>query len=174
MSTLSDDALHDYHAESGTDQLQFYLEEGAIMPTRAHDTDAGYDLTLIRKVSDIELTSINFPYGQITYASMYTTGIRVRPPPFFHTELVGRSSIAKTGHMLANNIGIIDSDYRGEILVCLIKSPDAPPLPLPAKIVQLIPRKTHNLSAVSVSKNAFFSNSTKRGDGGFGSTDLNH
>lgn len=152
------------------DTLQFYLEEGAVMPTRAHESDAGYDLTLIRKGSDINF--ITFPLENATYATFYGTGVHVKPPAGgYHTEIVGRSSISKTGHMLANNIGIIDTDYRGEILVCLVRSENAPPLELPAKIVQLIVRKTHNLKAVEISKDDFYSLQTERGNGGFGSTD---
>ena len=188
------------------------------MPTRAHETDAGYDLTIIKKLNDVMFHFITggylkekiifvkespihsfaaegFTYHYITLdgkehsdfhpyidgmpqykvetsASMYTTGIRVKPSLGFHCEIVGRSSISKTGHMLANNIGIIDSDYRGEIMVCLIRRENTPPLQLPAKIIQLIVRQTCNLPAQQVGTIEFYSNPTARGEGGFGSSGL--
>ena len=56
--------------------------------------------------------------------------------------MVGRSSISKTGWMLANNVGIIDATYRGNIIVALVKVDEkAEELSLPFKLVQLIPRK---------------------------------
>jgi dUTP pyrophosphatase len=101
---------------------------------------------------------------------MYATGISVRPPPGFYFDLVARSSLSKTGYMLANGIGIIDRDYTGEILVALRKiDKDAPDLVLPAKIVQLIPRRWYDMIPVEAPAEGL--PKTDRGDGGFGSTD---
>ena len=98
---------------------------------------------------------------------MYGTGLSVQPPTGFYFDLVPRSSITKKGYILANNVGIIDQGYTGEIMVPLPKiDPDAPDLELPCKIVQLIPRRWYNFTGVDASDLT----QTTRGEGGFGST----
>ena len=54
------------------------------------------------------------------------------------STLVPRSSISKTGYMLANSVGVIDRTYTGNVLVPLIKvDKSMPDLILPARVVQL-------------------------------------
>lgn len=48
------------------------------------------------------------------------TGWSTSPPKGYYLEIHPRSSIAKTGWMLANSTGIIDPDYRGELIVAII------------------------------------------------------
>ena len=85
----------------------------------------------------------------------------------YYFELVPRSSISKTGYSLANNIGIIDQNYRGEIIVALRKNDEkADDLILPCKIAQLIPKQWFNMvfeEDVNITE-------TVRDTGGFGST----
>lgn len=45
----------------------------------------------------------------------YGTGLSVEIPEGYVGLLFPRSSISKTPHILANSVGVIDSDYRGEI-----------------------------------------------------------
>ena len=128
----------------------------AISPSKAHPTDSGYDLCLIEKINENN--------HNIT---MYETGIVVIPPEGYYFELVPRSSIIKYGYILANNIGIIDSDYRGSIKVPLLRiNPNAQPLTLPSRIVQLIPRKRIDLNPIEINDTP----QTQRGEGGFGSS----
>lgn len=127
----------------------------AIPPTRARHSDSGYDVTVISKAKT---------FGKVT---LYGTGIKVQPPSGFYFDLVPRSSIIKSGYMLANSVGIIDQSYTGEIMVPLMKmDPDAPDLELPAKIAQLVPRRWYGLRPVEDETEM----ETMRGDGGFGST----
>lgn len=82
--------------------------------------------------------------------------------------LAARSGLAvKSGINLANGIGVIDSDYRGEICVGLYNSSDAPfTVHRGDRIAQLMfmPVYTANLiEATSLDE-------TARGTGGFGST----
>ena len=98
---------------------------------------------------------------------MYDTGIAVQPPWGYYFELVGRSSISKTGYIVANSVGIIDASYTGSLKVALIKiNKDAPDLELPARLVQLIPRQLVHMEAIEVNDLAH----TQRAGGGFGST----
>ena len=124
-------------------------------PTKNKFSDTGYDLSIIFKLREID---------DVHY---FDTGISVEPPNGYYFELVGRSSIAKTGWMLANNIGIIDASYRGTIIVPLIKvNPEANELELPKKLVQIIPRQLILMNGVEVQT----LDNTSRGDGGFGSS----
>lgn len=130
----------------------------AILPVRAHASDSGFDLVLLEAAKTV---------GDVT---MYSTGISIRPPDGFYFDLVSRSSLSKTGYMLANGVGIIDRDYTGEILVALRKvDKDAADLVLPAKIAQLIPRRWHDMVLIEAPVEGL--PGTDRGDGGFGSTD---
>lgn len=127
----------------------------AYTPSKAHISDSGYDLHL--------LTHIKTENG----VQFYDTCIAIQPPIGYYFELVARSSLAKTGYILANSIGIIDASYTGSIKVALIKvCKDAPDLKLPARLVQLIPRQFLHLSMQET--NNF--NRTTRDDGGFGSS----
>lgn len=128
--------------------------ELGIPPHRARPSDSGFDLSLI---------GVRKTIGQVT---LYGTGVSVQPPSGYYFDLVPRSSMIKSGYMLANSVGIIDQAYTGEIMVPLIKmDPDAPDLELPSKLVQLIPRRWFGFYPV----NADLAE-TSRADGGFGST----
>lgn len=128
----------------------------AMIPTRSHATDSGYDLKLV---------DIKKRVGPVTF---YGTGVKVTPPPGFYFDLVARSSLSKTGHLLAIGVGIIDRDYTGEIIAPLLKvDPLAPDVTLPDRLVQLIPRAWHDMQPVVVDQLPV---KTARGDGSFGST----
>lgn len=105
-------------------------EEGAIPPSKGRASDSGYDLHLIRECKP--------PVGNTHF---YTTGVAVQPMQGTYFDMVGRSSISKSGYICAN-FGVIDAGYTGPIIVALTKmDPSVPDLELPAKLVQLIPRR---------------------------------
>ena len=138
-------------------QLSVKLEHpSAVMPTRVHEEDIGFDVMIIgifKTVSD-----------RIT---MYETGISVKPEDGYYVEIVPRSSFSKTGYVLANSIGVIDPNYRGTIKIAVIKvDTNMPDLPVPYKGFQLIVRKVEKVSLKQVSD----LDETTRGTGGFGST----
>jgi dUTP pyrophosphatase len=81
------------------------LAPNAVTPTKAHPTDAGFDLTATSQRYD--------EYG----ASVYGTGIAVEIPDGYVGLLFPRSSIAKRDLTVANAVGVIDAGYRGEILL---------------------------------------------------------
>ena len=134
-------------------------ENDAVIPTKAHPSDTGYDLTLIRMSKDMSRC------GQTII--MYDTGIAVCPPDGYYTEVVPRSSLSKTGYMLANSVGIIDSTYRGSIKIVLYGDESLKSQELPFRGFQLILRKLEEAETVEVDD----LDSTVRGEGGFGSTD---
>lgn len=137
--------------------LSFYIEdENALVPSKVRASDIGWDLTIIKKVK--------------TYSNkiaMYDTGIKVIPEFGYYTEIVPRSSLSKTGYMLANSIGIIDPEYRGTLKIVLTKIDDSlPDIVLPFKCAQLIIRKMEH-SRYNIIENV---EETSRNEGGFGST----
>ena len=87
-----------------------FMHPHAKLPTRAHPTDAGLDL------APSETTHI--APGVVT---LVPTGIAVAIPEGHVGLLAARSSLAaKKAMTLANGVGIIDSDYRGEIKIPII------------------------------------------------------
>ena len=130
--------------------------QNAVAPTKTHKTDSGFDLTLIR---------VHKRYGDVT---LYDTGIQIQPPDGHYFDLVPRSSIIKTGYMLANSVGIIDQDYQGNIFVPLIKvDKTKPDIELPCRLVQLILRKVIIVGGKEVRS---WDEETDRNTGGFGSS----
>lgn len=80
------------------------LNPDAVVPTKAHPTDAAFDLTATTRSLD--------DYGNVVYG----TGIAVEIPRGYVGLVFPRSSIAKKRLILSNGVGVIDSDYRGEIM----------------------------------------------------------
>lgn len=74
----------------------------AQLPTKAHATDAGYDLYA---------SSCHYEDGMLHYG----TGVAVEIPAGYVGLVFPRSSIANTHLTLSNSVGVIDSGYRGEI-----------------------------------------------------------
>jgi deoxyuridine 5'-triphosphate nucleotidohydrolase len=129
----------------------------AVRPQKARVTDSGYDLVLLEKIKTIGVVEL------------YETGIKVIPPVGWYFDVVPRSSITKSGYILANSVGIIDKTYTGSIKVPLIKiNKDAPDLELPLRLVQLIPRMIVHFDDVEIPEEEL--GNTSRGSGGFGST----
>lgn len=137
-------------------------DENAKVPSRAirYEQDAvqdvGYDLTAIKVEKKINDDVI-----------LYNTGVRVSPEKGYYLEIISRSSISKTGWMLANGVGVIDPNYRGDLMIALIRvNPDAPYPQLPFTLCQLVCRKAIYPDFVVVDS----LDKTERGEGGFGST----
>lgn len=145
-------------------RIGFRLEDkSAIMPTK-RIIDVGYDLTIVKIVQST--TPLN---TMPLLTTMYETYVSLVIPLGYYAELVPRSSICKTGYMLANNVGIIDPGYTGTIKVPLIKvDPNAPDLELPLRIGQLILKQNVISEAFDASGDEVIQ--TERGRGGIGST----
>jgi len=78
----------------------------AVIPAYSNPGDAGLDLVATYvKVED------HNKYGYFEYG----TGIAVEIPEGYVGLVFPRSSICKTGMILSNSVGVIDSSYRGEI-----------------------------------------------------------
>ena len=136
----------------------FKDDENAILPTKANISDVGYDLTIIKKVKNLTSNTI-----------LYDTGIKIELDFGYYAEIAPRSSLSKSGYMLANSIGIIENSYTGNLFIALTKTDlTMPDLALPFKCCQLIfkPQIFINLVESKIPLDSM----TIRGSGGFGST----
>tara|TARA_Y100000022_G_C13236373_1_gene370058 strand:+ start:1204 stop:1623 length:420 start_codon:yes stop_codon:yes gene_type:complete len=130
------------------------LHEDAIIPKYAKKGDAGLDLTAIDVSTD--------QYGCFTYH----TGIAIEIPKGYVGLLFPRSSVYKTGQTLTNCVGVIDSGYRGEIMMKFSLSSNRNEYQIGDRIGQLIILPHPKIHFVEVKD---LSNS-ERGLGGYGST----
>ena len=81
------------------------LVENAKVPNKATSGSNGFDLTA---------TSRKWSYKCQAY--VYGTGIAVEIPKGYVGLLFPRSSVREYDLIMANCVGVIDSDYRGEIM----------------------------------------------------------
>lgn len=134
------------------------LTEGAKAPTYGTEQAAGADLY------SCEAEVIIAP-GE---TRLIHTGIAMEIPEGYAGFIYARSGIAtKRGLAPANKVGVIDSDYRGEIMVALYNhSNEAQAVARGERIAQLV---IAPFLKVEYTKAEALSN-TERGNGGFGST----
>ena len=95
-------------------------------------------------------------------------GLKVEIPVGYEIQVRPRSGLAlKHGLGMANSIGTIDSDYRGEIGVIAINLSDKPYTIQPEeRIAQLVLNKVEQIEWVEVTELG----TTERGAGGYGHT----
>ena len=96
------------------------------------------------------------------------TGIGVKIPQGYVGIVVPRSSAGKRGYSLRNTIGVIDSDYRGEIRLLLNRN-----ITEKVRIAQLLIMPCPQFELEFVKEGDTLGkawNDTERGEGGFGST----
>ena len=153
---IFDKAFDKYHSYSI--ELPIKLEEGAQMPTYAHDSDAAADLYAY------EDTHI----APETYGNKIRTGVSIQLPEGWVAMIFPRSSTgAKTTLRLSNSVGIIDSGYRGELGV-LYDNTSVGTLDIKKgdRIAQLLVMPSYRFKGIQVEE----LENSDRGEGGFGST----
>lgn len=89
----------------------------AILPTKAHPTDACYDI--YADLNDNSFSCVS-PHTSVRIRTGFCTSI----PKGYFAAVFARSGLGCKGLRLANSVGIIDSDYRGEWLVVLRNDSD--------------------------------------------------
>jgi dUTP pyrophosphatase len=134
------------------------LVEGALLPTRAHEGDAGLDLYACESahIGPGERWSIG-------------TGIAAEIPAGHAGLVLPRSGLAREhGISLVNAPGLIDSGYRGEIRVLLLNTDPAETFRVAAadRIAQLLITPVVLAEPVEAPSLA----ESVRGEGGFGSS----
>jgi len=105
------------------------LHADAVLPTRAHENDAGLDL--------YSAVQVGIP---VLGRNLVSTGIAVAIPPGHVGYITPRSGLAHShGITVLNSPGTIDSGYVGEIRVNLINHGQAPYVITPGqRIAQLV------------------------------------
>ena len=128
----------------------------AVIPFRAHATDAGMDVTAI----SMEMTE--------DYVE-YDTGLQFQLPEGYAMLIFPRSSNSKKDLLLCNSVGILDAGYTGNLKLRFKFTTEG----YTEKIynpgdkvgqIMIIPYPEINFIETEVF------NETERGDGGFGST----
>lgn len=135
------------------------LNDNAVIPTYGTEYAAGADLYACME----EAVTIN--PGETYFVK---TGIAMEIPEGYAGLVYARSGLAcKKGLAPANKVGVIDSDYRGEIMVALHNHSNVPvSVESGERIAQLVitPYITAVFNQVEELED------TERGEGGFGST----
>lgn len=136
------------------------LSEGAILPKYGTPFAAGADLYAL-----LEADSLVIPPEEMR---VIHTGIAIEIPEGYVGLIYARSGLAtKKGLAPANKVGVIDSDYRGEIMVALHNHTNSPQtIDNSERIAQIVitPYLKMEIEEVnSLSESA-------RGENGFGST----
>lgn len=136
------------------------VRENAKLPTRATSGSAGLDL-----YACID-EPITLNKGD---KAVIPTGIALGlDDPYYAVFIHSRSGLAiKHGIALLNSVGVIDSDYRGEICVGVIKLTEEPYTIQPfERVAQMVIKPVELPEIVEVEE----LDDTDRGAGGFGST----
>ena len=134
------------------------LTDNAVLPTRAHEGDAGLDLYACESahIGPGERWSVG-------------TGIAVEIPEGHAGLVLPRSGLAREhGIALVNSPGLIDSGYRGELRILLLNTDPAETFRVNAgdRIAQLLITPIAQPAPVEAGELA----ESGRGDGGFGSS----
>ncbi len=138
-------------------QVQIVVSEGGTLPEYKTPGSAGMDMTCTESFSLAPMERKLIP-----------TGLRIAVPAGFEAQARPRSGLAvKHGIAMVNSPGTIDSDYRGEIKVCLINlGSDVVEFVKGERIGQIVFCPVARATMVVVSS----LDETSRGEGGFGST----
>lgn len=134
------------------------VREGAIVPTYAHNTDAGVDL-----VSAIDITLPPHSTGTII-----PTGVAIGLPIGYEAQVRAKSgNSVKTTLRISNSIGTVDSGFRGEIGVIVDNIGNEELfIPQGKGIAQLVLKEQPQFNFIQVDD----LDDTDRGDGGYGSS----
>ena len=134
------------------------LDAGARIPKYSKKGDAGMDLYAVSQRFD---DHGNYVFG---------TGLAMEIPKGYVGLIFPRSSISKTAHSLRNAVGVIDSGYRGEIMMKFdINIHNSPVYNVGDRVAQII---ILPYPQIEFEETQELSNS-ERGSGGFGSTGTN-
>lgn len=138
------------------------MESRAVLPKKAHSTDAGFDLVATRITQEVDEA------GKLIL--VYHTDLAVEIPEGYVGLLFMRSSVSKKSIQLCNCVGVIDEGYKGEIMGKFKVTTDAlPRIYEPGeKFAQLVLVPYYTVVETEWVEEL---TETERGEGGFGSTD---
>jgi len=136
--------------------IPMVLHDPVCTPEYKTKGSAGADLK-------VELDLVLNPNSQ----TVVNTGISLAIPEGFVGLIFPRSGLASRGITLANSVGVIDSDYRGEIKVALVnRSMEPVALNRGDRVAQIVFVRVTQFPFINTDS----LDTTARGTGGFGST----
>lgn len=127
----------------------------AVIPSYSKPGDAGLDLTAVSEEWNEGNTMVT-----------YGTGLSIEIPEGYVGLLFPRSSVCKTSLNLSNSVGVIDSGYRGEIMLKYRYPEEGSVYDLGDRVGQLIIMPYPQIKLVEAEELS----STERGEGGYGSS----
>jgi dUTP pyrophosphatase len=130
------------------------LHEDAVIPSYSKAGDAGMDLYSVRSDKDKHGNDVHY------------TGLAMEIPEGHVGLLYPRSSISKTSCSLRNAVGVVDSGYRGEVMLKFGCKTNLNCYNVGDRVAQLIIMPYPEVEFEEVTDLS----DTDRGDGGFGST----
>ena len=130
------------------------VHEDAVIPSYAKHGDAGVDLYSVRVERDQKQNDVHY------------TGLAIEIPEGYVGLLFPRSSISKTSCALRNSVGVIDSGYRGEIMLKFGCSSNLSCYKVGDRVGQLIIMPYPQIQFEQVEELS----DSDRGEDGFGST----
>ena len=134
-------------------QIKYELDEGACVPMRTHDSDAGFDLSCMEdQILEPKVTNV------------IDTGVHILIPEGYVGLVCPRSSFNVKG--IGTPIGVVDAGYTGSIRVVL-EPFNVTKIFKGNRIAQLVILPLPNIKMI---EGKVIGVDTHRGDGGFGST----
>jgi dUTP pyrophosphatase len=167
--------------------MKIYVKkiEGLTLPKKASEVAAGYDIIATSDPKIVGLKSDENVWELVDYIE-YETNLYIAPDAMtFHTLIHPRSSISKYNLVLANSIGLVDNDYRG-MVICRFKyiwQPNDFSITSDERVVGSVNESKIYKKGDTIAQLVFEPtvmadfelvddlSKTKRGEGGFGSTD---
>ena len=136
------------------------LRVDAVLPSRAHSGDAGFDLSACEEIT--------IGVGE---RAAVGTGIAVEIPDGHAGLVVPRSGLAlRHGISMVNSPGVIDAGYRGEVRLLLLNTDNASAFTVEPgmRVAQLLVVPLADIELIETDE----ATATDRGVGGFGSSGL--
>lgn len=133
------------------------MHDNAVLPVKGREGDAAFDLVATEEVVDLENRNLT-----------YKLGWAVEIPTGYVGLLAARSSVTNKDIILGNSVGIIDENYRGELMV-KFKSTiprGARKYDVGERVAQLMVVPVLNLQPIEVPELS----ESNRGEGSFGSS----
>jgi dUTP pyrophosphatase len=162
MNKLSSDVSSEVyqHNEKSSDLFSLNvklkkLSVNAVVPEYSKDGDAGLDLTVSSVIEENE------------HLILYGFGLSLEIPHGYVGLVFPRSSIKNYGLILSNCVGVIDSNYRGEIMAYFRKTKDKSSIyGVGERACQMIILPYPRINLIISDELS----DTNRGSGGFGSS----
>ena len=140
------------------------LTPEAQMPTKGYEYSVGWDLYAHIRSENGRPSKRLIPARTTT---LVPSGIAIEPPPGYFVMVCSRSGLARLSMFVANSPGIIDPDYRGEIITMMYNGgTEAQYISDGDRIAQLVLVQAQDLRLIEIAEMS----ETNRGTKGFGSS----